>query len=503
MLISLFDYEEEENQSKTFASPLLHQQPQGMMTLYTPTFLVSHHMMYASPPPPLPYSPNDQYLSHNQNHESPGVEYQNTSNSEKKTIWIGDLHNWMDENYLKCSFASVGAIFVGGLDSSVTSEDLKQPFSAYGEIVSVNIPLGKECGFVQFVNRQNAEEALKKLNGTVIRNRRVRLAWGQNKLPRYNYGNQWFGAYFGRQHYNGYGYMVPQPHDPRMYAVAPYGGYPVYSDPQQQVDKKTLPSTWELNDHRLKTSETFVLLKAKNVCYNCADSPEEENQSKTFASPRLHQQPQGMMTLYTPTFLVSHHMMYASPPPPLPYSPNDQYLSHNQNHESPGDEYQNTSNSEKKTIWIGDLHNWMDENYLKCSFASVGAIFVGGLDSSVTSEDLKQPFSAYGEIVSVNIPLGKECGFVQFVNRQNAEEALKKLNGTVIRNRRVRLAWGQNKLPRYNYGNQWFGAYFGGQHYNGYGYMVPQPHDPRMYAVAPYGGYPVYSDPQQQVSRGN
>ncbi|KAH0905913.1 hypothetical protein HID58_037740 [Brassica napus] len=52
MIISLFDYEEEENQSKTFASPLPHQQPQGMMTLYTPTFLVSHHMMYASPPPP-------------------------------------------------------------------------------------------------------------------------------------------------------------------------------------------------------------------------------------------------------------------------------------------------------------------------------------------------------------------------------------------------------------------------------------------------------------------
>ncbi|XP_013615514.1 PREDICTED: polyadenylate-binding protein RBP47C-like [Brassica oleracea var. oleracea] len=135
--------------------------------------------------------------------------------------------------------------------------------------------------------------------------------------------------------------------------------------------------------------------------------------------------------------------------------------------------------------------------------AGDATIFVGGLDSSVTSEDLKQPFSAYGEIVSVNIPLGKECGFVQFVNRQNAEEALKKLNGTVIQNRRVRLAWGQNKLPRYNYGNQWFGAYYGGQHYNGYGYMVPQPHDPRMYAVAPYGGYPMYGGPQQQVSRGN
>lgn len=90
-----------------------------------------------------------------------------------------------------------------------------------------------------------------------------------------------------------------------------------------------------------------------------------------FPSPQPHH-PQGMMTLYTPTFLMSHHMMYASPPPP--YSPNHQYLNHNPNHESRGDEYQNTSNSEKKTIWIGDLHHWMDENYLKCSFASVGAV---------------------------------------------------------------------------------------------------------------------------------
>ncbi|XP_056846415.1 polyadenylate-binding protein RBP47C-like [Raphanus sativus] len=127
-------------------------------------------------------------------------------------------------------------------------------------------------------------------------------------------------------------------------------------------------------------------------------------------------------------------------------------------------------------------------------------IFVGGLDSSVTSEDLKQPFSAFGEIVSVKIPLGKEYGFVQFVNRQNAE-ALKKLNGTVIGNHRVRLSWGQYKLPRYNYGNQWSGAYYVGQHYNGYGYMVPQPHDPIMYAVAPYGGYPVYGGPQERKQK--
>lgn len=44
-------------------------------------------------------------------------------------------------------------IFVGGLDSDVSDEDLRQPFSKFGEIVSVKIPIGKGCGFVQFANR--------------------------------------------------------------------------------------------------------------------------------------------------------------------------------------------------------------------------------------------------------------------------------------------------------------------------------------------------------------
>ena len=54
--------------------------------------------------------------------------------------------------------------------------------------------------------------------------------------------------------------------------------------------------------------------------------------------------------------------------------------------------------------------------------------------------------------------------------------------------------------PRDKYGNQWVDPYYGGQFYNGYGYMVPQP-DPRMYPAAPY--YPMYGGHQQQVSWGN
>nr|CAD1827947.1 unnamed protein product [Ananas comosus var. bracteatus] len=59
-------------------------------------------------------------------------------------------------------------IFVGGLDSSVTDDHLKQVFSSYGELVYVKIPVGKRCGFVQFANRSCAEEALKMLNGSQL-----------------------------------------------------------------------------------------------------------------------------------------------------------------------------------------------------------------------------------------------------------------------------------------------------------------------------------------------
>lgn len=44
-------------------------------------------------------------------------------------------------------------IFVGGLDSDVSDEDLRQAFSQFGEVVSVKIPPGKGCGFVHFADR--------------------------------------------------------------------------------------------------------------------------------------------------------------------------------------------------------------------------------------------------------------------------------------------------------------------------------------------------------------
>ncbi|KAG6484103.1 polyadenylate-binding protein RBP47-like [Zingiber officinale] len=124
-------------------------------------------------------------------------------------------------------------------------------------------------------------------------------------------------------------------------------------------------------------------------------------------------------------------------------------------------------------------------------------VFVGGLDPDVSEDDLKEAFSQYGEITSVKIPVGKQCGFVLFVHRSNAEEALQHLNGTVIGKQKVRLSWGRHpakKQSRAERGRQWNGVYYVGQVYDGYSL----PHYPGMYAFA-YGAYPFYGN-QQQVN---
>ncbi|KAL5720875.1 tRNA selenocysteine 1-associated protein 1 [Ranunculus cassubicifolius] len=124
-------------------------------------------------------------------------------------------------------------IFVGGLDPSMTDEDLRQPFSQYGDVVSVKIPVGKGCGFVQVSTRNGAEEALANLNGSVIGKQTVRLSWGRNPANKQGRGDSG-----GQQAYEGYGYGAPTPQDPNAYAAAgaaPYGAYPVYGNSQQQV----------------------------------------------------------------------------------------------------------------------------------------------------------------------------------------------------------------------------------------------------------------------------
>lgn len=52
------------------------------------------------------------------------------------------------------------------------------------QIVSVKVPPGKGCGFVQYTTKDAAEVAIAQLNGTMINGVKVRCAWGRSAAVR-------------------------------------------------------------------------------------------------------------------------------------------------------------------------------------------------------------------------------------------------------------------------------------------------------------------------------
>ncbi|KAG6535058.1 hypothetical protein ZIOFF_000012 [Zingiber officinale] len=95
---------------------------------------------------------------------------------EVRSLWIGDLQYWIDENYLLTCFCQAGEIFVGCLDLNITEEELKQISVQFGEIICVKIQYGKRMWLCAICS----EEAIHKLHGTMIGQQIVRLSWGKS-----------------------------------------------------------------------------------------------------------------------------------------------------------------------------------------------------------------------------------------------------------------------------------------------------------------------------------
>ncbi|KAJ7245842.1 hypothetical protein C8J57DRAFT_1082201, partial [Mycena rebaudengoi] len=57
-------------------------------------------------------------------------------------------------------------------------ETLRTFFVPFGEIHYVKVPIGKRCGFVQFVRKADAERAIEKMQGFPVGGSRIRLSWG-------------------------------------------------------------------------------------------------------------------------------------------------------------------------------------------------------------------------------------------------------------------------------------------------------------------------------------
>ncbi len=72
-------------------------------------------------------------------------------------------------------------IYVGNLSYSVTSDDLRKAFEAFGEVSTANVVTdkftnqSKGFGFVEMSNKAEGEAAIKALDGADLKGRNVRV----------------------------------------------------------------------------------------------------------------------------------------------------------------------------------------------------------------------------------------------------------------------------------------------------------------------------------------
>ncbi|XP_057298136.1 pre-mRNA-splicing factor RBM22-like [Hydractinia symbiolongicarpus] len=80
---------------------------------------------------------------------------------------------------------SITTLYVGGLDDKITENDLRDFFYQFGEIRSINIAAGKNCGFVCYTTRVAAEFAAERsFNKVIIKGKRLKVLWGKSQEER-------------------------------------------------------------------------------------------------------------------------------------------------------------------------------------------------------------------------------------------------------------------------------------------------------------------------------
>ncbi|XP_077243609.1 RNA-binding protein 45A isoform X2 [Tasmannia lanceolata] len=337
---------------------------------------------------------------------------QPTSADEIRTLWIGDLQYWMDENYILTSFAQTQ------------------------EVVSVKVIRNKQTGqsegygFIEFVNRAAAERTLQTYNGTLMPNAEqpFRLNWAS------------FGSGEKR--------------------TDDSADFPIFvGDLASDVTDYVLQETFRTHYSSFKGAKVVTdRITGRSKGYGFVRFGDESEQLRA-------------MTEMNGMYCSTRQMRIGPAATKKNVGTQQQYPAKAS--------YQTTQ----------PIQSDNDPNNT--------TIFVGGLDSNVTDDHLRQVFSQFGELVHVKIPIGKRCGFVQFANRACAEVALLMLNGTQLGEQNIRLSWGRSPANKQPDSNQWNGGgYYGyGQGYEAYGYAPPPTQDPNMYS---YGTYPGYGNYQQQ-----
>ncbi|KAE9613591.1 hypothetical protein Lal_00016111 [Lupinus albus] len=364
--------------------PYLHHQQQQHHHYQQPPHQQQHHIKHHTPPP----QQNKQQLSAD----------------EIKTIWLGDLHHWMDENYLHNCFAHTGEV--------VSAKVIRNKLTGQSE----------GYGFVEFHSRATAEKVLQNYSGATMPNtdQSFRLNWASFSVGERRSSD----------------------------AISDLSIF--VGDLAIEVTDAMLQETFASRYSSIKGAKVVIDANTgRSKGYGFVRFGDENEKTKA-------------MTEMNGVYCSSRPMRVGVATPKKTYGYQQHYSSQTQavvlagGHPSNGAVTQGSQSE-------GDFNNT--------------TIFVGGLDSDISDEDLRHPFLQFGEVVSVKIPVGKGCGFVQFAERKNAEEAIQALNGTVIGKQTVRLSWGRSPGKKHWRGDSNGSHYGGGQGYGGNGYVVRQNQD--------------------------
>lgn len=85
-------------------------------------------------------------------------------------------------------------IYVGNLPYSVTDADLRETFSQYGDVSSVQLITdkftgeSKGFGFVEMANNSQADAAIKGLNGSAMKGRNITVNQAKPRSDRPSHG---------------------------------------------------------------------------------------------------------------------------------------------------------------------------------------------------------------------------------------------------------------------------------------------------------------------------
>ena len=98
-------------------------------------------------------------------------------------------------------------------------------------------------------------------------------------------------------------------------------------------------------------------------------------------------------------------------------------------------------------------------------------IYIGNLAYEVTEEDLQEAFKTHGEVSSAKVirdrdsGISRGFGFVEMPNNSEADAAIKGLNGTDLKGKRLKISEARPKSDKRRGGRGGSGGRYGGRRY--------------------------------------